>query len=285
MPEPEILKVPPVEAIEHFRAKGFHVGFDWRDTAAAEHLRSFTVAKATKLDILEDIRGAVDEALAEGTTFRQFRSRLEPRLREKGWWGQASVLDPLTGEQRIAQLGSTRRLRIIFDTNLRMAHAKGRWERIERVAEDRPWLRYFAVRDGRTRPDHADWHGTVLRWDHPFWQSHYPPNGWRCRCLVQQFDDDDLEAFGFAPSDGPPAGSETTRPWTNKRTGETVEVPVGIDPGFAHNVGQLDAAAPAQAILDEKIAAAAPDIAAAARGDALAALVGEACGGCGLPLA
>ena len=39
--------------------------------------------------------------------------------------------------------------------------AKGRWERIERVADDRPWLRYFAVRDGRTRPDHLAWHGTA----------------------------------------------------------------------------------------------------------------------------
>ena len=110
MPEPEILKIPPVEAIEHFRAKGFHVGFDWRDTAAAEHLRSFTVAKATRLDILEDIRGAVDEALAEGTTLRQFRARLEPVLREKGWWGRQRMLDPLTGKMRSVQLGSPRRL-------------------------------------------------------------------------------------------------------------------------------------------------------------------------------
>ena len=292
MPAPEILKVPPVEAVEHFRAKGYHVGFDWRDTAAGEHLRSFTVAKAMKLDILEDIRGAVDEALAEGTTFRQFQSQLEPVLREKGWWGRAAVLDPLTGEQRAAQLGSTRRLRIIFDTNLRMAHAKGRWERIERVADDRPWLRYFAVRDGRTRPDHLAWHGTILRFDHPFWQTHYPPNGWRCRCLVQQLDDDDLETYGFTPSDGPPAGSERTRPWTNKRTGETVEVPVGIDPGFQHNVGLVGQAEPAQRVLDDKIAAAPADIADAVRRDdlaafaaELAALTGPACGGCGLPIA
>jgi len=128
-----------------------------------------------------------------------------------------------------------------------MAHARGHWERIERVAAERPWLRYVSVLDARTRPDHAAWHGTILRWDDPWWETHYPPNGWRCRCLVQQLDDGDLEAFGFTPSDGPPAGSETTRPWTNKRTGETVEVPVGIDPGFAHNVGRLGAAAPLRA--------------------------------------
>ena len=207
MPEPEILRVPPAEAIEHFRAKGFHVGFDWRDTAAGEHLRSFTVAKAMKLDVLQDIRGGVDAALAEGLSFRQFQERLEPLLRAKGWWGRQKLIDPLTGKEREVQLGSPRRLRIIYDTNLRMAHAKGHWERIERTAAEAPWLRYVAVLDGRTRPEHMEWHGTVLRFDHPFWETHYPPNGWRCRCLVQQLSDEELEDFGFSPSGGPPPGS------------------------------------------------------------------------------
>ena len=36
------LDVPLAEAVEHFRAKGFHVRFDWRDTDAEAHLRSFT---------------------------------------------------------------------------------------------------------------------------------------------------------------------------------------------------------------------------------------------------
>ena len=271
MPTPEVLRVPPAEAIEHLRAKGFHIGFDWRDTAAAEHLRSFTVAKAMRLDLLEDIRAAVDEALAEGTTLRQFQGRLRPLLQEKGWWGQERVLDPITGKMRTAQLGSLRRLETIFDTNLRMARAKGRWERIERVAEERPWLRYVAVLDGRTRPDHAAWHGTILRWDDPWWDTHTPPNGWRCRCQVQQLSDHDVEAFGFTPSDGPPPGSEATRSWTNKRTGETAQVPVGIDPGFDHNVGRLATAEPAQRALEDKIAAAPSDIAAAARRELLAA--------------
>lgn len=201
MAEPEILKVLPTEAIFHFRNKGHHVAFDWRDTDAAEHLRSFTVAKAMRLDVLQDIRAAADRALTEGLSFQQFQKDLEPLLRARGWWGRQPMTDPLTGETRIVQLGSPRRLRIIYDTNLRMAHAKGRWERIERVAETRPWLRYLAIQDARTRPEHMAWHGTVLRWDHPFWETHYPPNGWRCRCIVQQLSDDDLEDFGVEPSD------------------------------------------------------------------------------------
>ncbi len=236
MPKPEILNVPPVEAVAHFWAKEYHVAFDWRDADAAEHVRSFTVAKAMKLDILQDIRGGLDAAVAEGRTFAQFRNELEPLLRKKGWWGKQLMTDPITGETKVVQLGSPRRLRIIFDTNVRMSYARGRWERIERLKGRMPYLRYVAVRDARTRPQHLAWHGTVLPVDHPFWQTHYPPNGWRCRCIVQQLSEEDLGRYGYKASPGP---SAQTRPWTNKRTGEVLQVPRGIDPGFGHNVGRV----------------------------------------------
>ena len=251
MAEPEFLNVPPVEAAEFFRAKGYHTGYDWRETDAATHLRSFTVAKAMRLDILQDIRASVDRALAEGITFGEFQKELEPLLRSKGWWG--------------GKLGSTRRLRIIFDTNLRMAYAKGRWEMIERQAEDAPWLMYDAVNDSRTRPEHLAWDRTVLRHDHPWWQTHYPPNGWRCRCRVIQLSEADLEEFGIEPSSDPPEGSGQTFPWLNKITGETLQVPVGIDPGFGHNVGLLKPVAEARNLLDGKIASAPEALAAAAK--------------------
>jgi len=263
MPIPEILNMTPEEAVEHFRAKGYHIGFDWRDTAAAQHLASFTVAKVAQIDILEDIRKAVDAAIAEGWTFEHFRAELEPLLRQKGWWGRQMMHDPLTGQTRTVQRGSARRLRIIFDTNIRMAYARGRWKAIERLADRRPWLRYVAILDERTRPDHARWHGTILPADHPAWKTHYPPCGWNCRCTVQQLSDRDLERYGYSPSAEPPHDWHKTRSWHNARTGETIEIPVGIDPGFQHNVGQLTAEAHANAVMQEKAAAADPDIAAA----------------------
>ncbi len=251
MAEPELLNLPPAEAVRHFRAKGFHVGYDWRETDAAKHLVSFTVAKAMRLDILKDIRASVDQSIAGGMTFEEFQKELEPLLRKKGWWG--------------GRLGSTRRLRIIFDTNIRMAYAKGRWEMIGRQAARAPWLLYDAVNDRRTRPHHLAWDGTILPWDHPWWKSHYPPNGWRCRCRVVQLSDADLKEFGLAPSSGPPKGSGRTRPWLNKITGETLDVPVGIDPGFGHNVGLLKPALEAGKMLGGKIASAPPALAAAAK--------------------
>lgn len=264
MAVPEILNVPPVEAIEHFERKGYHIGFDWRETEAANHIRSFTVAKAMETDILVEIRTAVDGAIRDGETFNDFRNRLEPFLRRKGWWGRQPMIDPEDPREqpdaRIVQLGSARRLRTIFETNLRTSYAHGRWQRIQRVKETRPFLRYVSVLDGQTRPQHRAWHGTVLPVDHDFWNTHYPPNGWGCRCIVQQLSEDDLERYGYDVSKGPPPGSLEARPWHNKRTGATVQVPRGIDPGFQHNVGQHTPGLAASNRLIQKIDAAPEDL-------------------------
>lgn len=226
--------VQPQEAIAWFEAKGYRVGFDWRDSWQQQHAAAFTVAKAMSLDILQDIRAEVERALSEGTTLRDFQKRLEPVLDDKGWWGRRPTTDTTTGETGPAQLGSPRRLRTIFDTNLRSAYAAGRWAQIQRVKERRPYLRYVSILDGRTRRLHREWHGIVLPVDHPWWHTNYPPNGWHCRCSVQQLSERDLVRYGYKVSQAPGGGS---REWVNGRTGESVEVPAGIDPGFGFNVG------------------------------------------------
>ncbi|MCB1832087.1 MAG: minor capsid protein, partial [Geminicoccaceae bacterium] len=227
--------LPPEEAIASFRAKGYRLSFSWQDVWEEEHARAFTVAKVARLDLLQDIRAEVDRALADGTTLAEFRKRLKPVLQSKGWWGRGEVVDPVSGEVVEAELGTPRRLQTIFRTNLRTSYAAGRWERIQRVKGRRPWLMYDAVNDRRTRPQHAAWDGTVLPADDPWWDTHFPPNGWNCRCNVIQLSDRDLERRGLRPDASPRI---ETRPFRNSRTGRTVDVPSGVDPGFAYNAGR-----------------------------------------------
>tara|TARA_B100001939_G_scaffold72990_1_gene61149 strand:- start:3425 stop:4717 length:1293 start_codon:yes stop_codon:yes gene_type:complete len=227
--------LPPAEAVDFFRKKGLVESYAWQDVWQEEHAAAFTVAKSTGYDILSDIFGAVDSALAEGTTFETFRRDLEPTLIKKGWWGRKESVDPLTGEVRKAQLGSRRRLRIIYDTNLRMARAAGAWERIERNKKRRPYLMYDAVNDGRTRPQHRAWDNTVLPVDDSWWETHYPPNGWKCRCTVIQLSERDLQRRRLNVSRQPVIKN---RRYDNPRTGKPSLVPEGIDPGFAYNVGR-----------------------------------------------
>ena len=123
---------PPAEALAYFKAKGLKPSFHFEEVFGETHATQFTVAKATKLDLLQDIRTAVDKAINDGQTFHQFRKELEPLLKKKGWWGVRKTADPLTGELKNAQLGSFHRLKTIYDTNLRNAYHAGQWQRIWR---------------------------------------------------------------------------------------------------------------------------------------------------------
>lgn len=228
--------VPPAEAIAFFRAKGFRIGFSWEDVFRSEHARWFTVAKAMSRDLLEDIRAAVDAAIADGTTLEQFKKDLRPKLEARGWWGKKRMIDPLTAESKVVQLGSPRRLKTIFNTNVRTAYAAGKWERIQRVKAAFPYLEYSSVMDGRERPEHHAWHGTILPVDHPWWDTHYPPCDWECRCSATPRTARMLERQGKAVGDPPAPNPPYT--WTNSRTGETGTLERGIGKGWDYNVGK-----------------------------------------------
>lgn len=261
MPDAIPVSLPPEEAIEFFRGKGYLLTHSWEDVAAEEHGRTFTVAKVARLDVLEDIRTAVDDALANGTTLEQFRRELTPKLQEAGWWGRKKVRDPLTGEEEEAQLGSPRRLATIYDTNLRTAYASGRWTQAQRTKDARPYMRYVAILDDGTRAQHRLWHGTVLPVDHDFWKAHWPPNGWQCRCSVRQLSQRDMERSGYKVTD--PAPEAPTVPYQNGRTGEVRHVPRGIDPGFDWNAGVRGDEVAAR-VMGERLSSVSADIGAAA---------------------
>lgn len=240
MPIPKLEPLPPEEAIAFFRSKGLVESFSYQDVSAQEHAIAFTVAKATRRDVLQDLFEGVDRAISQGTTFDTFRKDLRPLLEGKGWWGRREMTDPLTGKARTVQLGSSRRLRTIFDVNLRQAYGAGRWERIEATKAAMPYLRYTAVGgkegDGRTRPQHRAWHGTVLPVYDPWWQNHYPPCDFGCRCSAEQFNARTLERRGWKVDEAPPKFPPQS--YVNPRTGEVSIVEQGISPSFNYNPGK-----------------------------------------------
>lgn len=221
--------LPPEEAIAFFRSKGYKIGFAWEDVWREEHQRAFTVAKVTQLDILQDIREAVDEALEVGTTFAHFQARLEPILQEKGWWGKGQIFDPVDKQYKEATLGTPRRLKTIYDTNLRTAHTEGQWTRIQERKGDFPILVYDANNSAQPRHTHSAWDKMVLPADDPWWQRHMPIKEWGCKCRIRQMSESQAKRRGLVVGDAP---KETWRDYTNRRTGETIKVPEGVHPAF-----------------------------------------------------
>lgn len=263
----ELKPLPPLEAIAAFekRAPNLVETFSWQDAWQEEHATMFTVAKSAGFDILQDIQTAFEKALKEGQTPQQFARQLTPILQQKGWWGKKLVTDPQTGETVAAQLGSPRRLQTIFDANMRVSYAAGHWANFERNKKTRPFLRYVTMDDDHVRPQHARRHNLVLPVDHTYWNRWAAPCGWRCRCTMQslsQREVDQLIAEGEKLHFEPPA--ETFRSFTNKRTGEIVRVPDGIDPGWAYNPGKAGYEARVNQAIAEKVADASPQMVRAA---------------------
>ncbi|TXN71645.1 phage minor head protein [Methylobacterium sp. WL6] len=264
MTQPTITPLAPAEAIASLTARGLRLdpSFGWQDAWQADHATMFTVAKSAGFDILKDIHDGLTQALAEGTTFETFAKNLRPALEAKGWWGRKEVVDPTSGEIQERTLGSTRRLRTIFDTNMRVSYAAGHWEQFDRNRRSRPVLRYVAILDGRVRPAHRARHNLTLPIDDPYWDTWAPPCGWGCRCTLQSLSLRDVERMRGELKFTPPP--ETIRTFTNKRTGEVAKVPDGIDPGWAYNPGKAGWQASTVA---GKLPAAPPVMAAAATAD------------------
>lgn len=231
--------IEPREAVAAFQRRDLlQPSFRWQDVWQEEHSTALAVAGVQRLDVLQVFKDAFDSKWKEGTSLADFAKAVKPQLAAKGFWGDVEVKDKDTGETRITRFDD-RRLRLIYDVNVRQSYAAGQWARIQRNKARMPFLIYKTMDDGHVRPEHHAWHNLVLPVDHVFWHTHFPPNGWRCRCKVIAIDQvgiDRLVAAGQKFTfEAPP---EQLVNYVNPRTGEVAAVPRGIDPGFAYNPGR-----------------------------------------------
>lgn len=145
----------------------------WDDVWQAEHDTAFMVAGATKADLLADLAAAVDRAIAEGDSLEAFRRDFREIVERRGWHGW-------TGEG--TKRGEAWRTRVIYRTNAATTYSAGRLAQLREGG-----FAYFVYRHGGSlepRIQHLGWDGLVLPADHPFWNTHFPPNGWGCSCYV-----------------------------------------------------------------------------------------------------
>lgn len=124
--------------------------------------------------------------------------------------------------------------RVAFQAGMRAAYGVGRYERA--MASGMPLLVYRSMRDSRVREAHRRLNGVTLPKNDSFWGTHYPPNGWRCRCKVFAVNESGvarLEAAGVPVQREAP--DERMVEYRNKATGEVQRLPESIEPGWDYN--------------------------------------------------
>lgn len=218
----ELGKVPFKEAIDFFQAKRPLPSGAYTDLVHAMHDRAFVLAGVTRQDILTDVQGLVQKALKDGVPLKEFQKQFAKAI--EGKW----VPTNKDGEPNTAW-----RSRVIYETNVRTAYAAGRWSQLHALKKTHPYWKYRHGDSRRPRPQHLAWDGQMLKADDPWWQSHYPPNGWGCRCFVDACDQVDLEDSGReAPDQAPPDAMRKV-----KYGDREIDVPAGVDPGWGYAPG------------------------------------------------
>lgn len=125
--------------------------------------QAFSISGLASLDQLTIVRDSLAAKLQSGQTFRQWQKDIT----------ESGTLDL-----------PRHRLDNIFRTNIQSNYNRGRWERFVEGKDTRPYLMYDAINDSRVRPTHLAMDGIIRTVDDPFWHSHAPLNGYRCRCRL-----------------------------------------------------------------------------------------------------
>lgn len=150
---------------------------------------AFTVGGYNDLQVIKAFQAKLTEAIANGTTLRDFRQEMDELLAVKGY----DPADPWAMDN-------------VFRTNLQTAYNVGAYQQMTApaVLAARPYWQYDAVDDGRTRENHLALDGAVYPADSPIWDSIYPPNGFRCRCAVSSLSQREVDRRGLKVETDPP---------------------------------------------------------------------------------
>lgn len=159
--------VPPKEAIEYFQSKKVLKSSAFKRLGREAKAGAFSVGGVYKEDVLQGFKDELRVALEKGRTQAQTIRRFQDILAGAGH----------------RQLGEFH-LETVFRTNTQTAYGVGRRQALEEVVEDLPIWQYHTVGDDRVRPRHDALNGIMLPADHSFWDSHFAPWDFNCRCSV-----------------------------------------------------------------------------------------------------
>lgn len=207
--------VKPEEALKYWESKISVPDYVAKEMAENAKARAFYVTGLAQRDQVELVRKAIGEALENGETFTSFRDRINEIIGNGGWHDH--------------------RIENIFRTNMQTAYSVGRYSEQTRLKDVFPYWQYVAIEDKRTRPSHVVLNGLVYPADHEFWNTNYPPNGFRCRCGVQSLTAKQVERKGLPIEKEMPKAMMYTDPKTKMEY--HVAFP-GADPGFRNNAGK-----------------------------------------------
>lgn len=191
----------PKEGLEYFTRRRVISPEQWAYADDKMKLKAFSVARATNEYHVEYVKNMIT-AVLEGD------------------------LDELDFRKRMANmLGTSHRdyyIETVYRTNMQSAYQHGRYvqQTHPEVLEALPFWEYRTVGDSRVRDSHAAMDGKIWPANHPVWDLWYPPNGYSCRCRVDELSRSEAEAEGISeemPKEQPDEGfANSPKDWLER---------------------------------------------------------------------
>ena len=177
------------DAVKFLKGKQVLTTEEYRLLEKESRAKAFTVSGYTSLEVLQEFLDALLKAVEEGTTKEQFLENMNQFLEERGYEG----INPWKSDT-------------IFRTNLQTAFNAGHYKSMtdKTTMKLRPYWQYQTAGDENVRDSHAAMEGKVYPADDPIWDVWYPPNGFRCRCIVVSLTKAQVERMGLPVEKQPP---------------------------------------------------------------------------------
>ncbi len=80
-------------------------------------------------------------------------------------------------------------LRAEYNTSVSSAQAAKKWQEIQRDKDLFPYLEFRTQGDAAVRSEHRKLNGIIRKVEDSFWNTHYPPLGFNCRCSVRKLEE------------------------------------------------------------------------------------------------
>lgn len=159
--------VPPVEAIDYFKRKKVVTKTEFEKLDRQAKSAAFTVGGIYQQDILEAFKQEITNALETGQTQKYVINQFK------------EILDG-AGHKELGDF----HLETIVRSNMMTAYGVGRRKQLEETSDLLPFWQRNAVGDNRTRPKHRALDGIIYPANHEFWDDHFCPDDFNCRCSI-----------------------------------------------------------------------------------------------------
>lgn len=158
--------------------------------------RTFMVSGQVPLDVAQKLRDRIAD-LPQGGDWNAIKRDVADSL--SPFLGSG---DPANAEADRA--AAERRAELLLRTHGYQAYSAAQYQVMDRQRDVFPYWRYQTAQDDRVRDSHAALEGKVLPADDPFWQTHFPPWDFNCRCTVVPLSRGDVEEIQAADKSLPP---------------------------------------------------------------------------------